>query len=57
MGYKHGTRWTDDVIKERILEIVKFNRLDRMPTSSEAEAYFGDCSLTNAVSRRKGGWY
>lgn len=32
MGYTHGTRWTDDVIKERILEIVKFNRLDRMPT-------------------------
>ena len=57
MGYTHGTRWTDDAIKEKILEIVKFNGLDRMPTRSEAKTYFGDYSLTNAVSRRKGGWY
>lgn len=31
--------------------------LSRMPSRSECEAYFRDCSLTNAISRRDGGWY
>ncbi len=57
MGYTHGTRWTDEIIKNKILEVVKFYNLDRMPTRSEVEVYFGDYSLSNAISRRKGGWY
>ena len=57
MGYTHGNKWTDDLIKQKILEVVKFNHLTRMPTRSETERYYGDCSLTNAVSRRAGGWY
>ena len=57
MGYTHGTRWTDEEITEKIIEIVKFSHLDRMPTRKEVEQYCGDTSLTNAITRRKGGWY
>ena len=57
MGYTHGTRWTDEEITEKIIEIVKFSHLDRMPTRKEVEQYCGDTSLTNAVTRRTGGWY
>ena len=57
MGYTHGTRWTDEKIFEKILEVVKFKSLDRMPTRKEVDEFFGDTSLTNAVSRRAGGWY
>ena len=57
MGYTHGTRWTDEEITEKIIEIVKFSHLDRMPTRKEVERYCGDTSLTNAITRRKGGWY
>ena len=28
-----------------------------MPTRKEVEQYCGDTSLTNAITRRKGGWY
>ena len=57
MGYTHGTRWTDELIKEKILEVVRFKNMDRMPTHSEVEAYYGNCALTCAVSKRSGGWY
>lgn len=39
MGYTHGTRWTDEEITEKIIEIVKFSHLDRMPTRKEVEQY------------------
>ena len=52
MGYTHGTRWTDEIIKNKILEVVKFYNLDRMPTRSEVEVYFGDYSLSNAIDRK-----
>ena len=57
MGYTHGTKWTDDLIKEKVLEVVRFKNLDRMPTRSEAESYFGNSALTAVISKRKGGWY
>jgi hypothetical protein len=57
MGYTHGTKWTDDCIRDGIMEIVKFNHIERMPTRREVEEYFGNCALSNAISRRKGGWY
>jgi len=57
MGYTHGTRWTDEKILKKILEVVKFKNMDRMPTRKEVDEFFGDTSLTNAVSRRTGGWY
>lgn len=57
MGYTHGFRWSEESIREKILEVVDFYHLDRMPSMSETEAYFGNSALTNAVTRRDGGWY
>lgn len=57
MGYAHGTRWTDALIKSKINEVVESLGIDRMPTRRECENYFHDCGLANAVSRRPGGWY
>lgn len=56
MGYTRGTQWTDELIKEKVLEVVSSLNLKRMPSRSECEEYYHDTSLTNAVSRRKG-WY
>ncbi len=57
MGYAHGVHWTDELIKSKINEVVNGLELGRMPTRRECENYFHDCGLTNAVSRRAGGWY
>lgn len=56
MGRSHGIQWTDELIRESILEVVSAMELDRMPTRSECEQYFRDTRLTNAISRRCG-WY
>lgn len=56
MGYAHGTKWTDELIKEKVLEVAKALKLERMPTRSECVKYFNDCKLANAVSKRYG-WY
>lgn len=56
MGHSHGTKWTDDLIAEKIVETRTALGLDRMPSESEVKGYFKDCALSNAVSRR-GGWY
>lgn len=57
MGYAHGTEWTDSLIKARIREVIVQLGLDRMPSRSECENYYHGSGLTNAVSRRCGGWY
>lgn len=54
MGYTHGTRWTDERIREGILEVVEAYGLDRMPSASEVKRY--DDNLANAITKRKG-WY
>lgn len=56
MGYAHGTQWTDESIKERVLEVVDALELNRMPSRAECENYYRNSALTNAVSKRKG-WY
>lgn len=56
MGYTKGIRWSDELIKEKILEVVEARQLGRMPSQRECENYFHNCSLANAVARRKG-WY
>lgn len=57
MGYTHGIRWSDELIKEKILEVIRFKNLNRMPTRSETEDYFGNGALACVISKRKGGWY
>lgn len=57
MGYTHGKKWNDEKIKQHVLKVVESNNLDRMPSQKECITYYGDCSLSNAVARRYGGWY
>lgn len=56
MGYAHGTQWTEDLVKQKVLEVMEALKLDRMPSRSECESYFHGTGLTNAISRRYG-WY
>lgn len=57
MGYSHGRRWTDEKIKQGIKNTVIALELDRMPSARECVNFYGNHCLTNAVSRRRGGWY
>lgn len=56
MGYTHGTKWTEELIKEKVLEVKRHLEIDRMPSRKECVDYFHDCSLANAVSKKLG-WY
>lgn len=56
MGYSHGIKWTDELIKAKVMEVVDGLGLDRMPSRSECEKYFHDRALSNAITRRCG-WY
>lgn len=56
MGYTHGIRWSDELIKEKVLEVVNALGLDRMPSRAECEMYYHNTALANAVTRRKR-WY
>lgn len=56
MGYTHGEKWDIDKIKSKVLEVVLANELNRMPSKSEVEEYFGDYKLANAITKRTG-WY
>ena len=56
MGHTHGTQWTDELIKQKVLEVIGALKLDRMPSRKECENYFHSTGLTNAISRRYG-WY
>ena len=56
MGYSHGIKWTDEMIRDRVLEVVNALQLDRMPSRSECDNYYHNSGLTNAISKRYG-WY
>lgn len=56
MGRPNRIVWTDDLIKEKILEVKNGLSLDRMPSRSECIQYFHNTSLVNAISRRNK-WY
>lgn len=43
------TYWTDELIKERILEVVDFHGYSRMPTMKEIEDYYGNTALTKKI--------
>ena len=57
MGYAHGIRWTDDLIKKSVREVMDAFELDRMPSRKECERHFGNGCLANVVTKREGGWY
>lgn len=56
MGYSHGQKWTDELIKQEVLSIMKTLNISRLPTKSECEQVTGNQSLTNAITRHFG-WY
>jgi hypothetical protein len=56
MGHTHGTQWTDELVKQKVLEVIEAMKLDRMPSRKECENYFHGTGLTNVISRRYG-WY
>lgn len=56
MGYTYGTKWTDEMVKEKVMEVVDFLGLKRMPSRSELNKYYGDSKLTNRISK-SGGYY
>lgn len=55
MGYTIGTRWTNDLIEEKINDVKLALGIERMPTSVEIIKVMNDSSLTNAI-RRHGGY-
>lgn len=39
MGYTHGTKWTSEIIRESLLNIVKKLDIDRMPSRNEIRQF------------------
>lgn len=56
MGYTHGIKWTDEMIKQEIFDVMTAMCIKRMPSRSEIELVTGNSSLTNKISR-SGGFY
>lgn len=58
LPYKSSYRqeWNDDSIKSSITQMINDLHLERMPSRKEVDEYFGDTSLSNAISHRRK-WY
>ena len=56
MGYAHGHKWTSQDIMNHIMQVVDFLEIDRMPSRSEIEEFYGDTALTNKIAK-SGGFY
>jgi hypothetical protein len=54
MSYAHGYQWTNDEAEKAILEAKTGLELDRMPSRSELERFFGNTQLTNRISKTQG---
>lgn len=54
MGYARGKRWTDSIVEEEIIAVVKVLGEDRMPSKSECDSITGNYALTNAIKRYGG---
>ncbi len=57
MGHSHRIKWTDEDIKREVKKVITAGNLDRMPSNKECINFFGNYALSNAVSKRYGGWY
>lgn len=56
MGYTHGEKWTENKIIEAIMQVVDNWELNRMPSRSEIERFYGNTALSNVITK-KYGWY
>lgn len=57
IGHSHGTCWTDEMVVSEINRVVQSLELDRFPTHSEIEQFYGNKSLTNKISKSGGTKY
>ena len=57
MGCAHGCRWTKQELESGIMKVVDFLDIDRMPSKSEIEEFYGNTSLSNKISRTGGLYY
>ena len=56
MGYVRGIRWSNDLIKTKIYEVMNVLNIDRMPSKSECDKVFGNSALSNKIAK-SGGFY
>lgn len=54
MGYAHGHRWTNQEVESHIMKVVDFLEIDRMPSRSEIEEFYGNAALTGKISKTGG---
>lgn len=57
MAYSHGTQWDDEKMKSAIFEVMTVYEIDYMPSNKMMNDYFHNSSLTNAIVKKKGGFY
>ena len=57
IGYTHGIKWTDELIISEITRVIKALELDRFPTHSEIENFYGNKSLAIKISKSGGTKY
>lgn len=55
MGYTKGIKWTNELIKSEILNVMNALNINRMPTSVEIKQVTNNSKLINAI-RRNGGY-
>lgn len=56
MGHSHGIKWTDDMVKQEVLSVMKALNISRLPTKSECDSVTKSTALSNVISKRFG-WY
>lgn len=54
IGHSYGTTWTEELVEEEIKRAMNSLGLDRFPTHSELERFYGNKSLTNKISKSGG---
>lgn len=57
MGYTHGEAWTDELIEQKIKEVVEKLNLDHFPTHTEIVKALGNKGLASKISKHKGTVY
>ena len=56
--HKTGEHWTNELIKESIMDVVNTLQINHMPTRTEIRDFYGNDALTNRISKTFGyyGW-
>lgn len=54
MENPNRTKWTDEMVWEKVMEVVGGLQLDRMPSRKECVEYFGNGSLAGVITKRYG---